>query len=150
MAMSRQSLNGIFSTSCPEQDALSEAPFSPDDLALMQQLLQVPASMATPVPACQPQWEKSGKSPEKISGKQGNSKNNQEDALWEKISGIMASSSLAGPLPPGSNSSKLDCLLQELAEADKKTAAKPALGYIYEQSFKGGKNNQAAVKGCRP
>ncbi len=72
MAMSRQSLNGIFSTSCPEQDALSEAPFSSDDLALMQQLLQVPASLATPVPACRPQWEKSGKSAEKILVEQGN------------------------------------------------------------------------------
>jgi hypothetical protein len=60
MALSRQSLNGIFSTSCPEKDALSEAPFSSDDLALMQQLLQVPASSATPVPACRPQWEKPG------------------------------------------------------------------------------------------
>jgi hypothetical protein len=66
-----------------------------------------------------------------------------------KISGILASS-LAKPLPKTPKNSKLDCLLQELAEADKKTAAQPALGYIYEQSLKGGKNSHAAGKGCRP
>jgi hypothetical protein len=59
-------------------------------------------------------------------------------------------SSLAKPLPQGLKNSKLDCLLQELADADKKAAAQPLSEYIYEQSLKGGQDNHAAGKGCRP
>jgi hypothetical protein len=60
MALSRQSLNGIFSSPCPDGEALPESSFSPDDLALMQQVFQGLASSATPDRVCRPPGKKAG------------------------------------------------------------------------------------------
>ena len=149
MALSRQSLNGTFSSPCPDGEDLPESSFSPDDLALMQQLLPGLASFATPGQACRPQREKSGKSAAKTAARKENYKECQEDMLWEKISGIMSASSLAHSLPLETSNLKLDSLFEELTKGDKIPAGKPLSEYIYEQSLKHSKDHQAAEKDCR-
>ena len=136
MALSRQSLHGIFSSPCPDAQDLPESSFSPDDLALMQQLFQGLASPATPGQACRSRREKSGKSAAKTPARKVNHQECQEDRLWEKISGILPPASLAGHLPLETSNSKLDSLLEELADGDKITADKPLSEYLYEQSLK--------------
>jgi hypothetical protein len=149
MTLSRQSLHGIFSSPCPEGEDRPDSSFSPDDLAMMQQLFQGLPSLATPGRACRPQREKSGKLAAKTPARKENQKEYQEDLLWEKISGMMSSSSLTGHLPLETSNSKLASILEELAKGDKLPADKPLSEYIYEQTLKPGQDNQAAEKDCR-
>jgi hypothetical protein len=150
MSMSRQSLAGLFSSPCPENETRPESPGSPADLDLVQQLLQDLSSPAPPAPGGRQQWKKSGKSPGKTPACKGNTEKCQQDTLWQKISGCLDFSSLARHLSPGTPGSNLDALFPELADAHNLPADKPLSEYLYEQSLKSGREKKSAVKECRP
>ncbi len=105
MAMVRQSLTGSFVAPCPDIEP-PPALESPGDLQQLENLLSRLMSPEKNAASASPgkretanglfKWEKSGKLPGKTLPKQVNLLNNQEDALWEKISGL-SRHTLAGP-----------------------------------------------------
>ncbi len=92
MSISRQSLAGVISSSCPETAAPASSPASPVDPDLMQQLLQ---DLAQPMANGKRQTEnglfkpreKSGKLPGKTFLNKNNIKKYQEDRRVEKSAG---------------------------------------------------------------
>ena len=146
MAMVRQSLAGSFVAPCPD----SAPPPAGESAADLQQLENLSSGLmsaeknaAAPPPVLSSptggqrqaangfsKWEKSGKLPGKTLPKQVNSKNNQEDVLWEKISGL-SRRCLAGPPVPAPDG-KLAALLGQCGSIPGDI---PLAAYLCEQSF---------------
>ncbi len=139
MSRSRQSLAGTLSSPCPEIAAVPPSPVSPEDLDLVKENLLVPAQ-----PAAQPktenclskQREKGGKLPGKTPFKKDNNQKNQEDKLYEKITGIMDLPFQARQVPLETRNSKFATVFQGLENSGKIPADMPLSEYIYEQSLK--------------
>ena len=149
MALSRQSLTGIFSSPCPEGEAL------PEDLDTLQAIL---STLGQP-PDTQPetanrklktknrsfkQWEKSGKLAGKIPPKANKSEQDQGDMILQKIAGIDLASLLNAPV--GNANSPLSPLFQAPSDDEKIPADIPLAEFIYERSLQAGGNGQNPVR----
>jgi hypothetical protein len=147
MAMVRQSLTGSFVAPCPDT-APPPPGESVGDLQQLENMLSslisaeknaagAPPVIPSPVGGKRQtanglfKWEKSGKLPGKTLAKPVNPKNNQEDALWQKISGI-SRRCLAGPPVPAPDG-KLAALLGQCGNIPGDI---PLAEYLCEQSFK--------------
>jgi hypothetical protein len=144
LALGRQSLTGTLAAPCPENDPVS--PVSTADLDLLQQdLLSLAQQLVQPQPGNRPgqHREKSGKLPGNKRLQKDNNKKNQEDKLYEKISGMTTLLGLPRTVPPETLSPKLQAALQQGDTLGKIPAGIPLSEYLHEQSLQ---ESQAAPK----
>jgi hypothetical protein len=144
MSLGRQSLAATLSSPCPETPTDAPSTASPEELALMQQFLQVlGAESAPPTSTANRQTntenrflkrENAGKKAGKNLPRKDNSEEIQEDILWKKIAGMKDFSSLAGPHP------RLDTMFETGGPIP---GDKPLSEYLYEQSLKGNQEEAA-------
>jgi hypothetical protein len=153
MAKSRQSLTGIFSSPCPEGEAL------PEDLDTLQAILSTltqppdtPPKTANRKPETQnrpfKQWEKSGKSAGKIPPKVNKTEQDQGDKLLQKIAGIDLASLLHAPV--GAADSPLASLFQAPGDDQKIPTDIPLAEFIYEKSLRAESTGKNPVRPAAP
>jgi hypothetical protein len=145
MSISRQALIGKLAAPCPETTTQPTSSESMSDLGgldldMLQALFPALAQPATAQPKTanrplQPR-EKSGKLPGKNQHRNNNSEKNQEDILYEKITGMTSLPLLARTVPPEIQNSKLETLLQQCENTGKVPTNIPLSEYIYEQSLR--------------
>ena len=143
MASVRQALTGVFTDPCPDSEAqpVASAPaielnHDPVKAALSDKTERNHAKKVNGNRQTAKglfKWEKTGKLPGKTCPKQVNAKNNQEDALWEKISGLHRHC-LTGP-PAATPDGKLANLFRQCDKEAKIPTDIPLSEYLHERSL---------------
>ena len=159
MAKSRQSLTGIFSSPCPEGEALPESLDFPEDMDTLQAILSTlaqppdtPPKTANRKPKTEnrpfKQWEKSGKLAGKIPPKADKNEQDQGDMILQKIAGIDLASLLNAPV--GAANSPLTSLFQPRGDDESIPPDIPLAEFIYEKSLQAGNNGKNPVRPAAP